>query len=64
MPLRPRILIGPNTNSGYQSGSTGLIIENAWVRSNTPPLHLTVESFDLFTSLRCARTYFLTRHVE
>ena len=34
------------------------------LREDTPALHLTVETFDLFSSLRCARTYFLTRQVK
>lgn len=50
----PKVLIGDNTNKEK-------IIGNKEIKDY---LHLTIETFDLLTSLRCARTYFLTKQLQ
>lgn len=50
----PRVLIGENTNGNKTEGSKE-IGENK---------HLTIETYDLLSSLKCARTYFLTKQVR
>jgi len=72
---RPRVLFGVNTGLGSEAQSSAQTIEQgdpsvAWLkltaryRNGQPAFHMTVESLELESKIRVARTYFLTKNVK
>lgn len=60
---KPRILFGAHTSAPYaEVSSATLTVQEARYAEDFPCFHMTVESFDLHSKIRAARTFFLGKN--